>query len=129
MSKTGEKRMKLATRLSFSAMLIVCGSQAHTQSDSLAMAQLRCAALVATVERVPTAQYLEQSEKPGYFTTLRRNKPLYNQCMAVCDVASATPACALQQQSTSVATRYQELLNALAQDAIANVRERLRKGQ
>jgi len=110
-------------------MLTVAGSQAHAQGDPLIVAQLRCAALVAAVERVPTAQYLDQSEHPGYFTMLRRHKPLFNKCMAVCDVAGATPACALQQQSAAVAARYQELLNASAQDAIATARERLRKGQ
>jgi hypothetical protein len=110
-------------------MLVAGSSEAHAQGDSLTIAQLRCAALVAAVERVPTATYLDQSETPGYFTMLRRHKPLYNKCMAVCDIPGATPACALQEQSASVAARYQQLLNAKAEDAIAKARERLRKGQ
>jgi hypothetical protein len=123
-------KMKLATLLIPTAVtLTACGSQAHAQADPLAVAQLRCAALVGAVERVPTAEYLDQSEKPGYFTMLRRHKPLFNKCMAVCDVAGATPACALQQQGAGVVARYHELLNSSAQDAIANARERLRKGQ
>jgi hypothetical protein len=95
----------------------------------LKLHQLRCAALVAAVERVPTATYLDQRETPGYFTMLRRHKPLFNKCMAVCDVPGATVACAVQEQSASVAARYQQLLNASAEDSIAKARERLRKGQ
>jgi hypothetical protein len=129
-------RIQTMTRIIFNIILIptvvtltAAGSQAQAQGDSLTIAQLRWAALVAAVEKVPTAQYLDQSEQSDYFTMLRRHKPLFNKCMAVCDVAGATPACALQQQSATVAARYQALLNASAQDAIANARERLRKGQ
>jgi len=109
--------------------LTAASSEGHAQGDSLTIAQLRCGALVAAVERIPTAEYLDQSERSDYFTMLRRHKPLFNKCMAVCDVPGATPTCALQQQNASVATRYQQLLNASAEDAIAKTRERLRKGQ
>jgi hypothetical protein len=129
-------RIQTMTRVIFKIILIptvvtviAAGCQAQAKGDPLTIAQLRCAALVAAVEKVPTAQYLDQSEQPDYFTMLRRHKPLFNKCMAACDVAGATPACALQQQGAAVAARYQALLNASAQDAIANARERLRKGQ
>ena len=126
-------KMKLATLLIPTVVtLTACGSHAHAQADPHEVAQLRCAALVAAVERVPTAEYLDQSEKPGYFTILRRNKPLFNKCMAVCDVAGGpTPACAALQreQSAGVVARVNELLNASAQDALATARERLRKRQ
>jgi hypothetical protein len=110
-------------------MLIAGSSEPHAQGNSLEIAQLRCAALVAAVEKVPTATYLDQHETPGYFTMLRRHKPLFNKCMAVCDVPGATVACAVHEQSASVAARYQQLLNASAEDSIAKARERLRKGQ
>lgn len=112
--------------------LSACGSQAHAQVDFHELAQLRCAALVAAVERVPTADYLDQRERPGNFTMLRRHKPLYNKCMAVCDGAGAAPVeCSTLQQAqgAGVAARFQELLNKSADDSIANARERLRKGQ
>lgn len=110
-------------------MLVAGSCEAHAQGDSFEIAQLRCAALVAAIERVPTATYLDQRETPGYFTMLRRHKPLFSKCMAVCDVPGAAVACAVQEQNASVAARYQQLLNASAEDSIAKARERLRKGQ
>jgi hypothetical protein len=110
-------------------MIILIAFSAHAQVDSLAIAQLRGAALVAAVERTPTADYLDQSEIPGYFTWLRRHKPLFGKCMAVCDIPGASPSCALQGQSPTIAARTQELLNRSAEDAITNARERLRRGQ
>ena len=96
--------------------------------DQFVLAQLRCAALVAAVEKTLIPDYLDQSEAPGYFVMLRRHKPLYNRCMAACDVPNSMPSCALQGQSAAIAARYQQLPKS-AEDAIMNGQERLRKGQ
>jgi hypothetical protein len=122
-------RHTLTTLIPAAAVLITSSWQVHAQGDSLAIAQLRCAALVAAVERVSVADYLDRLDAPGYFTMLRRHKPLFNRCMAACDVVGAPVSCALQQQSAAVAARYQELLNKSAQDALAEGWNRLRKGQ
>ena len=87
---------------------------AQRGNKSLEVQQLRCSALVAAIEQIPSDDYLKQIENPDYFATLRRHKPIYRQCVAVCGSTDIDKTCvSYLAKSYGVVAQYETLLEKL----------------
>ena len=101
------------------AVLMACAAfsvpaAAQQHSKSLEVQQLRCSALVAAIEQIPSDGYLKQTDDPDYFAMLRRYKPIYKQCMAVCGGTDIDKTCVSDlAKSHGVVAQYQTLLENL----------------
>jgi hypothetical protein len=98
------------------------------QADPFAIEQIRCSALAAAIEGIPTGDYLDQQAVPGYFTELRRHKPMYNKCMAACERADVNSTCVQKLALRfGVAARFKRLLESSAEDSIKELEGRVRE--